>query len=165
MQRSTANSILAIILLSLVAAAIIFSSIQRDQVVTTLDKDTGKVIVSGNTSEDKGVISQSNYKPTVLADDKIFSLGMKVEEYQAMQALIDIYTKSTYGNKTYLVYTINSESITYDESLKTFSFRMSIKDKSSLLDTTLQREDGNKLRLVLRIGGDVKFNQTITVGT
>lgn len=159
----TINIILVIILCIVAICIQIVSSNKQNQTIETIDKDTGNIVVSGNTSHDKSIVPQSGYKPTVLSDSKIFDLGLTVNEYQAMQGLIDIYTKTIYGPKKYLVYTINSSSVAYDKSSRTFSFKLSIKDTSVILDTKLQRIN-DKLKLTLYDNGSLVFNKSVEMG-
>lgn len=159
-RQLTINIILLIILVVVAICIQVVSAHKQNQTIETVDKDTGNVVVSRNTSHDESVIPQSGYKPTVLSSNKIFDLGLTVDEYQAMQGLINIYTKATYGSKKYLVYTINSDSVTYTKSTKTFSFKMSIKDTKTVLDTTLQRS-GSNLKLILSHDGSVVFNKSV----
>lgn len=165
MNRKTLNIILlaTIILIAVIAASVWY--IKSNQTVVSENPLTGQKEVSGgDTPRDPSIIKQTNYTPTLLSDQKIFDLGLRSSEYQAIIRSLDTYTKDEFGKKKYVVYTIDSSSVAYNSETRTFTFRMEVeKNSGTFYDVTVERPKFNSLILTLRDDGEVVYTETIKV--
>lgn len=161
MSRSKLNIILVVTAILITLTGLMVWGINSRQSVLTQNALTGQQQLSGGGAPaDKGVVSENNYRSTLLSDDTIFKLGLKDEEYQTLVNALTSYTKQTYGDRTAIVYTIDPKSVSYDDSSHSFSFRTQInKGGTQYLSVRVTRVEFNILQIRFSKGDDTVYDK------
>lgn len=151
----------------LIVAALVLYSKNSSTPVQMIDPDSGQQVYKTSEIIDRGVSSQTGYRPVLSTDQKIFSLGMRDNEYETIVRGLDEYTKKKYGDKKVVLYAINSESVKYDEPSKTFSFKMREGDPGSslYLNATIERVKFNVLKVSFIHEDETLYDQQLKINT
>lgn len=155
---------IAVVLL-LASLAIYWQNVKTP--VQMIDPDSGQQIFKSSEVVDKGVSSQTGYRPVVSTDQTIFTAGLKDNEYETLVRGLDEYTKKKHGDKKVIYYAINSDSVKYDSSSSTFTFKMREGDPGSnyYLDARINRVKFNVLDISLSHDSEALYSQQLKINT